>query len=369
MPPAPPAPQRADLAAAFGATLELPGLAEDPVAYTPPPARTKPPEPRPPADELKPLRPADELAPRAPEWEVTPVARPAPAPRPSPPRPAAPPPRPAAPPSRPAPAPARRVAPPPAAETRRPIPAAGDAVGTSPRRGTPVAISIAIGVGAFIAGLAVAIVVVMRLFGPGGSTLFPRHPAPAVPVSAAPETPAPEPAPAPVDTVAAVPAPAPAPVMSVAPAPPPPSPRPSAHPRHAAARKPSDHSGDAALSAEPTVVVPVERVHTETQSPGGSEPAPAAPAAPASEPAILCGQVSDSDGHPIVRAQVMMADVGVVVLTDRSGRFCLTAPAGERTLSVVALGFTSSRRVVTMGKHTAELSITLKAAAPFPTAH
>jgi len=79
--------------------------------------------------------------------------------------------------------------------------------------------------------------------------------------------------------------------------------------------------------------------------------------------------VIDPDRHPIVRAQVMMADVRVVALTDRSGRFCLTAPAGQRTLSVMALGFTSSRRVVTMGKRTAELTITLRAVAPFPTAH
>jgi len=66
---------------------------------------------------------------------------------------------------------------------------------------------------------------------------------------------------------------------------------------------------------------------------------------------------------------VMMADVGVVVLTDRAGRFCLTAPAGERTLSVVALGFSPARRLVSLGKRTAELSITLKSAAPFPTPH
>jgi hypothetical protein len=83
----------------------------------------------------------------------------------------------------------------------------------------------------------------------------------------------------------------------------------------------------------------------------------------------LCGLVSDTDGHPVAGAQVMMADVGVVVLTDRAGRFCLTAPAGARTLSVVALGFTPSRRLVSLEKHTPELSVMLEAAAPFPTPH
>jgi hypothetical protein len=79
--------------------------------------------------------------------------------------------------------------------------------------------------------------------------------------------------------------------------------------------------------------------------------------------------VLDTDGHPVARAQVMMADVGVVVLTDRAGRFCLAAPAGARTLSVVALGFTSQRRLVTLGKSTPELSVTLASAAPYPTPH
>jgi len=257
---------------------------------------------------------------------------------------------------------------------RRPIPAAVSAGATSPRRAAPVAVSIAVGAGAVISGLAVAIVVMMRLFGPHGSTLFPPHPA-AVMVSEVPEQPVPQSAAVPGDSLAAPPtaSPAPEPVMPSVSEPPPPAPGPGTHPLHAGSRKPSDRSADGALAADPTVVVPVERIHTETQSAGESAPTPppASTTAPAAggEPAILCGQVIDPDRHPIVRAQVMMADVRVVALTDRSGRFCLTAPAGQRTLSVMALGFTSSRRVVTMGKRTAELTITLRAVAPFPTAH
>ena len=87
------------------------------------------------------------------------------------------------------------------------------------------------------------------------------------------------------------------------------------------------------------MVVPVERVQTVTQSPGE----PSATPAPATTTATA--------------------------RTDESTWYTVSAPAGARTLSVMALGFTPSRRVVTMGRHTAELSITLKAAAPFPTTH
>jgi hypothetical protein len=142
-------------------------------------------------------------------------------------------------------------------------------------------------------------------------------------------------------------------------------------PRHTPAAAPSAEDG-AALNAPSTTVIPVHVIHTETVVPASPPPAPApAPATPAAraELGVLCGTVLDTDSHPVARAQVMMADVGVVVLTDRTGHFCLTAPAGERTLSVVALGFTSMRRLVSLGKSTPELSVKLMPAAPFPTPH
>ena len=74
---------------------------------------------------------------------------------------------------------------------------------------------------------------------------------------------------------------------------------------------------------------------------------------------LLCGVVRDTDSHPIAGARVMMADVGVVVVTDRRGRFCLTAPKGDRTMSVIALGFEPSRQQISIGRETNELSITL----------
>jgi len=77
---------------------------------------------------------------------------------------------------------------------------------------------------------------------------------------------------------------------------------------------------------------------------------------------LLCGTVRDDEKRPIAGARVMMADVGVVVVTDRVGRFCLTAPRGTRTLSVIALGFSTCRQTVSVGRRTGELSVTLQSA-------
>ncbi|MGH7741938.1 MAG: carboxypeptidase-like regulatory domain-containing protein, partial [Candidatus Eiseniibacteriota bacterium] len=86
---------------------------------------------------------------------------------------------------------------------------------------------------------------------------------------------------------------------------------------------------------------------------------------PVDEPSVdlglLCGTVRDEEHHAIAGARVMMADVGVVVVTDRTGRFCLTAPRGARPLSVIALGFGTHRETVTVGRRTSELSVTLRA--------
>ncbi len=200
-----------------------------------------------------------------------------------------------------------------------------------------------IGIAAFLAGIVVAVVVVMRIGALGGKTGA-RNPQEVVaPVSNSPSAPAEAP---PRVQVEVAPQVIHAPVAVVKPAP---RPKPRTRPRN-----PDE---GAALNSPSTTVIPTRVIHSEEvvpSKPTESAPAPPAPP-PAAELGVLCGLVKDSDGHPVARAQVMMADVGVVVLTDRAGHFCLTAPAGERTLSVVALGFTPSRRLVTLAKRTAEL--------------
>jgi hypothetical protein len=66
---------------------------------------------------------------------------------------------------------------------------------------------------------------------------------------------------------------------------------------------------------------------------------------------------------PIVRAQVLLADLRVGALTDPHGRFCISVPIGSRTVSVIALGFTTQRRTVTVRLKTPELAVTLRSAA------
>ena len=84
------------------------------------------------------------------------------------------------------------------------------------------------------------------------------------------------------------------------------------------------------------------------------------------EVGLLCGMIRDEDGRPIAGARVMMADVGVAVVTDRNGRFCVTAPKGDRTLSILAMGFQTLRQMVSVGRQTDELSITLHSATLAP---
>jgi DNA-directed RNA polymerase specialized sigma24 family protein len=107
--------------------------------------------------------------------------------------------------------------------------------------------------------------------------------------------------------------------------------------------------------------VPREKV---AATPPASTPARAAkPPAALPERGILCGQVRDESGTPVVRAQVLLADLRVGALTDSRGRFCISVPVGQRTVSVIALGFKTQRRVVTVARKTPEIAVTLQSIA------
>jgi hypothetical protein len=88
----------------------------------------------------------------------------------------------------------------------------------------------------------------------------------------------------------------------------------------------------------------------------------AAEAQPADDGAswpLLCGVVVDDTGSPVAGARVALADLDLGARTDRRGHFCVAAPPGDRTLSVVASGFATHRRIVSLGAEGLELSITL----------
>lgn len=116
-------------------------------------------------------------------------------------------------------------------------------------------------------------------------------------------------------------------------------------------------------------------VPTEKLTPAPAQRSTLAPA-PAAPPALtslerrdqaaalrLCGEVRDPAGRAVVGAQVALADLGHVTATDETGRFCLDAPPGPHTLSVLAVGYTPDRRTVEVpgaGEPPAQYAVTLE---------
>ena len=93
-----------------------------------------------------------------------------------------------------------------------------------------------------------------------------------------------------------------------------------------------------------------------------------APAAKKAVVGLLCGTVHRADGRPIAAAAVKLAELGIEIRTDRAGRFCVTIPAGDRSLEVSSDGFAPVHVWVVVGRQTTELSFTLQPApAPAPT--
>ncbi len=126
------------------------------------------------------------------------------------------------------------------------------------------------------------------------------------------------------------------------------------------------------VHAAPATAQPAARPIT----PARPAPTPLAAVVPASEPRmesatttsnvdpaadwpLLCGEVLDDTGTPVAGARVLLADLELGARTDKRGRFCLAAPPGDRTLSVVALGFAAARQVVSLGTQTLEVHIAL----------
>ena len=74
----------------------------------------------------------------------------------------------------------------------------------------------------------------------------------------------------------------------------------------------------------------------------------------------LCGEVRDPAGRPVANASVVLPEIGASTTTDARGHFCIAAPAGERTLSVLAVGFEPVRQSVSAGGGAPALSVVLQ---------
>ena len=124
-------------------------------------------------------------------------------------------------------------------------------------------------------------------------------------------------------------------------------------------------------TAQPSRVEPARTTPVpERREPARSAPAPKPVVSKPAEPEmdtgaswpLLCGVVLDDTGAPVAGARVSLADLDLSARTDRRGRFCVAAPPGDRTLSVVAQGFATHRRIVSLGAAGLDVSITLPAA-------
>lgn len=158
----------------------------------------------------------------------------------------------------------------------------------------------------------------------------------------------------------------------------PPSPEPVAAPAPVRTATPARPKRSESTSRPPAVKAPAPTGSSAERLPARQTPSTTLPGTrrivttttvtpppPPAESGMVCGEVRDRDGNPVASAQVMMSDVGVVVLTDRAGRFCMSVPVGERTLSVLAMGFLPKHRPLSVQKRTPELTIQLESAPPF----
>ena len=75
----------------------------------------------------------------------------------------------------------------------------------------------------------------------------------------------------------------------------------------------------------------------------------------------VCGQVHDAANRPLVGAQVVIAERGITATTDADGKFCLDAPSGAQTLTVMAVGFETLRQSVEVGAANEPLAMKLDA--------
>jgi hypothetical protein len=137
--------------------------------------------------------------------------------------------------------------------------------------------------------------------------------------------------------------------------------------------QPRDKLGAAAPSPPPS--------EDTSPSPGAAPPASAPPrvARSAGRPMAdarelsaevtevqVCGRVVDGQGRAIGGAEVAVTDVGHSTTAGPDGRFCLTAPAGEHTVSVLRVGYEPLRQTVSAGPSSGDMTLALRSVTALP---
>jgi hypothetical protein len=124
-----------------------------------------------------------------------------------------------------------------------------------------------------------------------------------------------------------------------------------------AAREPG-----AATTTANTTHAPAEAARPATEpAPSTAHDAAATPAAAGEETEwpLLCGQITDESGGPIVNARVSMAEISFATRTDARGRFCVSAPAGTHALLVESSGFAPQHVPVTISSSSMDVRLVL----------
>ena len=123
----------------------------------------------------------------------------------------------------------------------------------------------------------------------------------------------------------------------------------------AAADKDQKKQSEAPLmkSPAPTPPAPAASLQSQPQASGGASPQAQktmmyrdeTKSASGAEQATIhyCGVVKDSRGQPVPTASVTLVSEGRGVSCDAQGRFCIDAPPGDQTLSVMAVGYAPLR--------------------------
>jgi len=78
----------------------------------------------------------------------------------------------------------------------------------------------------------------------------------------------------------------------------------------------------------------------------------------------ICGDVRDPLGRPVAGAQVVLRETGTTARADAQGHFCLDAPAGAKTLAVMAVGYRQAELAVRLGADEQYASVQLAPVSP-----
>jgi hypothetical protein len=115
------------------------------------------------------------------------------------------------------------------------------------------------------------------------------------------------------------------------------------------------------LAAPPTVGSPSASAPSVSFAPPAAKPSAAILDRTEGGASRVCGVVKDPAGRVVAFASVTLVTTGGGATTDSHGYFCIEAPPGDQSLSVIAVGFAPLRRTVHVAAGLQEVTLKLEA--------